>query len=193
MRRDFGVAIGLPEPHGSQLQAWRERLGDPTAHLIPPHVTLLPPTGLREVALEAVEEHLRRVAAASPAFAVQLKGSESFRPVSPVVFVPLVQGAAECARLQSLVRAGPLDRPIGFPYHPHVTVAHDLPDAALDRAEDQLAGYAAEFPVWGFSLFERGPDGVWRPQRDFRFGSGGLPGPDEGPQRAGYPSDRTEG
>ena len=27
--RDFGVAIGLPEPIHSELQGWRERLGDP--------------------------------------------------------------------------------------------------------------------------------------------------------------------
>jgi hypothetical protein len=24
--------------------------------------------------------------------------------------------------------------------------------------------------VWGFSLYEHGPDGVWRPQRDYAFG-----------------------
>ena len=36
--------------------------------------------------------------------------------------------------------------------------------------------YAGDFEVWGFSLYEHGRDGVWRPQRDFVFGAGG-PGP----------------
>jgi hypothetical protein len=33
------------------------------------------------------------------------------------------------------------------------------------------------FPVWGFSLYEHGDDGVWRPQRDFIFGLPVPPGP----------------
>ncbi len=39
------------------------------------------------------------------------------------------------------------------------------------------------FDVWGFTLFEQDRDGVWRPQRDFPFGGGGLPGPAEPPAR----------
>ena len=52
----------------------------------------------------------------------------------------------------------------------------------LTKAYTDLATYEARFPVWGFSLFEHGADGVWRPQRDFPFGRS-LPGPspDGGP------------
>jgi 2'-5' RNA ligase len=99
--------------------------------------------------------------------------------VSPVVFVPLVQGIAGCERLESRVRSGPLARELRFPYHPHVTVAHDLPPDALDRAFSAMADYTAEFRVHGFSMFEQGPDEIWRPQRDFVFASGGRPGPPE--------------
>ncbi len=180
-RRDFGVAIGLPEPYTSELQGWRERLGDPNARGIPPHITLLPPTALRTDDLPEVEEHLRRIAAAESSFVVQLRGSATFRPVSPVVFVPLVRGISECERVEAQVRSGPLARELSFPYHPHVTVAHDLGEEALDRAFDALADYEARFTVWGFTLFEQGRDKVWRPQRDFRFGAGGMPGPVEPP------------
>jgi 2'-5' RNA ligase len=93
-----------------------------------------------------------------------------------VVFVPVVKGLADCERLEAQVRSGPLSRELKFPYHPHVTVAHDLPGEALDRAFDGLARYEATFPVWGFTLFEQDRQGVWRPQRDFPFGSG-RPGP----------------
>jgi 2'-5' RNA ligase len=177
--RDIGVAIGIPEPYGRELQGWREQLGDPNAKRIVPHVTLLPPTPLDSAALPDVEEHLRRIAAAESTFEITLRGSATFQPVSPVVFVPLVQGIAECERLESQVRSGPLARELRFPYHPHVTVAHDLPPDALRRAFDALRTYEACFRVWGFTLFEQDTDGTWRPQRDFVFGAAGAPGPVE--------------
>ena len=180
-RRDFGVAIGLPEPCTSELQSWRERLGDPNAAGIPPHVTLLPPTSLHDDDLERVEEHLRQVAAGGQSFEMHLRGTGTFRPVSPVVFVALARGIADCEQLEAQVRSGPLARSTSFPYHPHVTVAHDLEEPALDEAYEALASYDARFTVWGFTLFEQGPDKVWRPQRDFAFGAGGMPGPAEPP------------
>jgi 2'-5' RNA ligase len=171
-RRDIGVALELPEPVSTELQAWRERFGDPNAALIPPHVTLLPPTSVASGDLEAAEEHLRQVASFERPFTLRLMGTGSFRPRSAVAFVQVVEGADACARLERRVRHGPLAAPVAYPYHPHVTVAHDLPDDALDRAEKALAAYVAEFQLWGFTLFERDRDGVWRPQRDFPFGTG---------------------
>lgn len=182
-RRDIGVAVSLPEPYTSELQGWRERLGDPNAAAIPPHVTLLPPTALQTEDLDEVETHLRAVAAVHAPFTMHLRGSGTFRPISPVVFVTLVQGIGECEQLERKVRSGPLAREVSFPYHPHVTVAHDLGEDVLDRAFDALASYDARFQVWGFSLFEKGRDDVWRPQRDFPFGGAGLPGPVEGSPR----------
>jgi 2'-5' RNA ligase len=177
--RKIGVAIGIPEPYGAALQTWRERLGDPNATRIVPHVTLLPPTVVGSGALPEIEEHLRRVASRFRQFDIRLRGSATFLPVSSVVFVPLVQGIAECEQVEAQVRSGPLTRALEYSYHPHVTVAHDLPDEALYRALAELDAFDAEFTVWGFSLFEQGADQHWRPQRDFTFASGGLPGPPE--------------
>jgi 2'-5' RNA ligase len=181
--RDIGVAIGIPEPYGRELQGWREQLGDPNAKRIVPHVTLLPPTPVDPTTLPAIEEHLRAVAADEDAFEIRLRGSATFLPVSPVVFVPLVQGISECERLAGRVRSGPLSREVRFPYHPHVTVAHDLPPEALRRAFAAIRGYEACFRVWGLTMFEQGVDGTWRPQRDFVFGGGGTPGPEVAPRR----------
>ncbi len=168
-RRTIGVAIAIPPPYGEQLQRRREQLGDPGAGAIPPHVTLLPPTPVAAAALPGIEAHLGVVAAAQPAFSVHLRGAGTFRPVSPVVFVPLAEGIAGCERLEHAVRSGPLDRVLRFHYHPHVTVAHDLADDRLDRAYAELASYDARFEADRLTLYEHSQDGVWRPLRAFPF------------------------
>ncbi|NHC43935.1 2'-5' RNA ligase family protein [Motilibacter aurantiacus] len=174
--RTIGVAIAIPEPWGGELQRYRKAFGDPLADAIPTHVTLVPPTAVDDDALAQIEEHLRVTAAQEEPFDLHLRGTGTFRPVSPVVFVQLALGISAIERIEELVRRGPLARELSFPFHPHVTVAHDLPEEALDRAYDELATYEARFVVWGFSLYEHGPDGVWRPQRDFVLGRQ-LPGP----------------
>jgi 2'-5' RNA ligase len=170
------VAIAIPDPYGSELQAWREKFADPLALAIPTHITLLPPTHVRDRDLPFIEAHLRRVAEAERPFEIHLRGTGTFRPVSPVVFIQLALGISDCERVERSIRSGPLRRELRFNYHPHVTVAHDLSDESLDRAYETLSDYEARFEVWGFSLFEHGQDGVWRPQRDFCFGRP-LPGP----------------
>lgn len=171
---DIGVAIGIPEPYRTQLQDWRERLGDPNAALIVPHVTLLGPTTVRVADLPAIETHLARAAGTPEPFTILLRGSGTFRPLSPVVFVAVVAGATQCASLAAAVRSGPLERPLTFDYHPHVTVAHDIPADGLDRAYAALAEYQARFEVCGFGLYRRGADQRWRPLRFFAFGAPGT-------------------
>ncbi|MEU5883102.1 2'-5' RNA ligase family protein [Spirillospora sp. NPDC047279] len=169
--RTIGVAIPIPEPYGSELQRRRESFGDPLAAAIPTHITLLPPTEVAAGGLAVIEEHLRTIARAERGFRILLRGTGTFRPLSPVVFVAVADGIAGCERVQRQVLSGPLGRDLDFPYHPHVTVAHHLHDEALDRAFKELAAYEAEFEVGGFALYEHGADGVWRPRRHFVFGA----------------------
>jgi len=173
----LGVSIAVPEPHGSLLQQRRASFGDPAAHGIPTHITLLPPTEADPADRPEIEAHLARVAAAGRAFELRLSGTDSFRPVSPVVFVQLVEGASVCSWLQEQVRApeGPVARELAFPYHPHVTVAHAISEESMDRAQEELAGFEASWTATGFALYEQGADLVWRLQRKFTFGSGEDP------------------
>ncbi|WKX70843.1 2'-5' RNA ligase family protein [Streptomyces sp. XD-27] len=174
----LGVSIAVPEPYGSFLQKRRAAFGDPAAHGIPTHVTLLPPTEVDVSALPAVEAHLAGVAAASRAFPMRLSGTGTFRPLSPVVFVAIAEGADQCTELQARVRAGagPCERELQFPYHPHVTVAHGIDEASMDRAQRELADFEASWTISGFALYEQGPDGVWRLEREFPFGGSAAPG-----------------
>lgn len=172
MRRDIGVAIAVPEPWAAQLRALRESFGDGSANGIPPHVTLLPPTSLPAERVEEVESYLGEVACTAAPFDIELAGSATFRPVSPVVFVPLVAGIGPCELLESRVRSGPLAREVMFPYHPHVTVAHGVDDPVLDAAYAALRDYRAGFRVTGFTCFERIGDDAWRAYRTFPLGCG---------------------
>ncbi len=167
----IGIAIEVPEPFATQLQSARARFGDPLAGSIPPHVTLLGPTVLDPSGLVEARAHLVSVAEQAVPFRIHLRGSATFRPVSPVVFVQVVEGIVECEHLESTIRTGPLAQELRFNYHPHVTVAHEVPDAALDDAFDEMAGYEARFDVAGISLYEHGDDGVWRPEQVFPLGA----------------------
>jgi 2'-5' RNA ligase len=166
--RLIGVAIAIPDPWGAELEGWRASFGDPLASSIPAHITLLPPTQVPGARLGEIEEHLASAAADVATYPVLLRGTGTFRPVSPVVFVALADGIAGCEELEDRVRSGPLERDVEFPYHPHVTVAHDLPDAALDDAFDTLAAYSARFVVSEFVLYLH-TDGRWHPHSTFRL------------------------
>ncbi len=174
--RTIGVALPIPEPYGSELRRYRASFGDAMAASIPTHVTLMPPTEVEAENLPEIERHLKSVAAGTAPFRLHLRGTATFRPVSPVVFVAVIEGIAQCEMLSGAVRNGLLEVALPFPYHPHVTVAHHLDDAALDRAFAELASYDCIVDIRAFALYEHGADGVWRPQREFALG-GPLPAP----------------
>jgi len=165
----IGVAITVPEPYGSALQHARARVGDPLAGEIPPHITLLGPTVVEPAELADVSAHLARISTTTRPFVLRLHGTGTFRPISPVVFVQVVEGNAECERLEAVIRSGPLAQEARFDYHPHVTIAHEVPEAALDRAYGDLAEFEARFVISGFQFYEHGDDNVWRPVRDYLF------------------------
>ena len=141
----IGVAIAIPEPWASQLQDYRTAIGDVTATKIPTHITLVPPTEVDE--LEAVEKHLAEVAPEFESFCIHLRGTGTFRPVSPVVFVTVVEGISQCEQL--------------------VTVAHHLDDAALDKAFVELAGFDCTFDVTEFHLYLHDDEVGWQPDLSF--------------------------
>jgi 2'-5' RNA ligase len=165
----LGVLITIPEPHASVLADWRRRVGDDLGELIPPHVTLLRPTSVDQDDLAAVRAHLAKAAEAASPFPMHLLGTGTFRPTSPVVFIQVARGIAECQSLEASIRSGPLLRDLDFTYHPHVTVAQEVPDAALDEAYEGLANFGARFPVDHFSLFCSAGDGAWT-HEDYRLG-----------------------
>ncbi len=168
--RTIGVSIPIPDPYGSRLTAARHAAGDPLADAVPPHVTLLPPTEVRLASLDDYVRQLQRLADDQPPFTMVLRGTGTFRPVSPVVFVAVAQGIAECERLQAAVRAESVERELDFPYHPHVTIAHNVSDERLEAAFQDMAEFTASFRVLGFDLYLQDDRGVWESVHRFPLG-----------------------
>ena len=168
----IGVSIPIPAPHGDYLQRRRADFGDPQAWQIPAHITLLPPTEVDAEAYAAFRSHCAEVAAAHAAFDVVLRGTGTVRPLSDVVFIQVAQGVSNCEALEVSLRSGPVSRALEFYYHPHVTVAHNVPAESLDLAFTDLADYSVPFPVPAYHLYELGDDAVWRPVDEYVLGRG---------------------
>ncbi|MGY1635075.1 2'-5' RNA ligase family protein [Geodermatophilus sp. SYSU D00742] len=163
----LGVVVPIPEPWSQLFVDWRTKVGDPQASLVPPHVTLLPPTEVVAADRPAISAHLAAVAASHAPFDMHLSGTGTFAPVSQVVFVAVARGIGNCELIANDVRCGPLARSLSYPYHPHVTVAHDVPADMLDLAYCGLADLSAQFRVRHFTEFEQAPDGTWVIAREY--------------------------
>lgn len=165
----LGVVISLPAGLSAEIEAWRREFGGSAAASIAPHITLVSGNATSE--WEPAAAHVRAVAAASEPFTVRLSGTGTFLPVSPVVFLNVVSGAAECTSLHHRLQSGPLAHELEFEYHPHVTIAHDLPEDVMDRAARQLAGLEAEFVVESIGLFDHDAEGNWSLSEELRLGT----------------------
>ena len=165
--RTLGVAIEIPAPFGPHLDEIRQRYAPGDVEM-PAHVTILAPFDVDPDVMPAVVAHMEKVAEDSQPFRLVLRGSGTFRPVSPVVFVTVADGISACERLERRVRSGDLGVESRFPYHPHVTIAHDLDEALLDQAFEDLADYRAAMDITAMSLHEN-VGGEWRLLRAFPF------------------------
>lgn len=165
-----GVSIAIPEPHGELLRDKRRLYGDVMADRIPSHITLAPPLVVDEAGIDALGEDLRELAEVFEPFRVRLLGTGTFRPISPVVFVAISEGIAQIETLAAgVLRAIGAPEP-EFPFHPHVTVAHNLPDAALDVALEDLSDFRCSFDVDAIHLYVDDVDRGWVPTQHFPLG-----------------------
>jgi 2'-5' RNA ligase len=162
-----GVAIAVPEPHGSRLREMRAAFGDPLARTVPSHVTLLPPLEIDADDLDEVCARLDKTAGTIPSFRMRLNGTGSFRPVSPVVFIAVHGGYVATEVLAGQLRAAIGAPPAAFPFHPHVSVAQALDGPSLDHADHTLRDFGCEFDVSEFALYLHDDEAGWQPQHHF--------------------------
>ena len=169
-RYRLGVVARLPEPLGIHVQAWRRALGDPAAERIAPHLTLVPPQTVAERDLDRAVALVERAAEAAVPFLVELAGAATFLPGSPVAYLVVREGGPALEALEAALLESPLDRRT-HPFHPHVTVAQDLPPDRIEAAAAELAGFRAAFPVPDLAVLREEPDKTWRPMATVPVGA----------------------
>ncbi|WP_153505270.1 2'-5' RNA ligase family protein [Cumulibacter manganitolerans] len=167
-----GLSIPMPAPYDAVLQEWRRRSGDPMAELVMPHVTLVPPTPVAEEALDRVLSTLRERCTGLTSFPLRLRGTGTFRPISDVVFVAVADGISHCEVLAERLRTDELRPQLEYPYHPHVTVAQNVPTEALDAVFDGLEDFRADIVVDEVWAHRQNDDGSWTPLTSFALAEG---------------------
>lgn len=164
-----GVVIALPEPWVTELTEARLSFGDEIAHKVPAHVTLVPPTPVYRRDREQLFTQLQGVASRSRPFHLTVKGTNTFLPVSPVTFLEVTDGNADCIALADELAVGSLSCESRFPYHPHVTLAQGVSEEQLRAAEKQWQSFEASWLVPGFRLDSVDASGAYMSLAIFDF------------------------
>ena len=196
--RRLGVALLLDRPVSDEVDGLRRALGDPSLGRIPPHITLVPPVNVRADELAGALARLR-AAAAGQAGPLQLTLglAGTFLPDNPVLFLQVGGDLERLRALRDAVFAPPLERPLSWPWVPHVTVA----DNAERRPHRRRPGRPRPLRHGrlhrpGRPARGRAGPGVVGPRRrrprSGRRGGPGRPGPGDHPGaggRSGGPAD----
>lgn len=151
-RRYLSVVLDVPPAVDAAVREWRGRHGP--AAMSPPHITVFmtehadqqeDAPGARVPAL------LRACEQFSPA-RVELVGTGTFRPQSPVSFLQVRKGADWLDQVhRACARITPDASP--FPYCPHLTLAQNLPEEVLEDAERHFRDFRAGFEARHLSIF----------------------------------------
>jgi 2'-5' RNA ligase len=169
-RRRLGVALLIDEPHSSQIDGLRRALRDRSLTRIPPHITLVPPVNVKGGELVDALRILRAAAArGGRPLRLTLGPPATFLPANPVLYLPVGGDLPELRRLHEDTFRAPLERPLAWPWVPHVTLADDVDPVRMAAALDALDGYQVVVDVDRLVLLEERhtPDGRrWTPLAD---------------------------
>lgn len=177
----LGVALLLPDAVAAEVDGLRRALGDGALGRIPAHLTLVPPVNVREDRLGEALAVLRSAAAATRPLALSLGPPATFLPDNPVLYLAVGGDLDGMRRLRDAVFADPLERPLTWPWVPHVTVADEAAPERIASALAALADYRVDVRVDRVHLLREGPGRVWEPIADAPLapavvvGRGGLP------------------
>ena len=128
----FALVVYIPGPLGQFLDDLRREL---VPHYNPhAHVSVLPPRPLM-VEWEKASRQLRSVTDAWPPFDVELTEIQIF-PVTNVIYIEVGQGASELYQIHAAMNLTDLAFEEPFTYHPHITVAQDIPADRVSEATE---------------------------------------------------------
>lgn len=177
-RRRLGAVLLLPGPVAAEVDGLRRACGDGSLGRVPGHLTLVPPVNVREDDLPAALTRLRTAAASVRGpVEVTIGPPATFLPVNPVLHLEVGgPGLPAVHRLREKVFAYPLERPLTWPFVPHVTVADNAEPDRITAALVALADYTAPVRFDRVHLLEERPDRTWHPIADCPLGPADLVG-----------------
>ena len=169
----FALVIYIPHPLGRFLDDLRRELVplcNPHAH-----VSVLPPRPLG-VGWEVASEQVRALARTWAPFDVEL-GAINVFPVTGVVYIEVGGGAQELTGMHRATNTGSLAFDEPFAYHPHITVAQEIPEARAEAVHDlatrrwrEYAGNRA-FRASRAVLVQNTYRDCWTDLADYSFGN----------------------
>jgi hypothetical protein len=128
----FALVIYIPGPLGCFLDDLRREL---VPHYNPhAHVSVLPPRPLA-VGWQTASDQARTLVEAWTPFEIELTGLQVF-PVTDVIYLEVGGGAAELRRMHEAINAGSLAFKEPFPYHPHITLAQEVPSTNVEAMHE---------------------------------------------------------
>ena len=175
------MVLVVEPPLADEINGLRRALGDPGLARIAPHVTLVPPVNIRRADLPAALRRMRSAAEGQTAALRLTFGSvSSFLPTNPVLYLAVGGDLDRLRRLREAVFAPPFERPVSWPWVPHLTIADGVAVERIDAGLVALGSYAAVADIGRMVVLEESPGRVWRPLADaalgrpVRVGTGGL-------------------
>jgi 2'-5' RNA ligase len=124
----FALVIYLPDPLGGFLDDLRREL---VPHYNPhAHVSVLPPRPLNGD-WHVASEQVRELTTTGSPFDIELTSVDLF-PITNVIYLELGKGASELYAMHAAMNRHCLKFEEPFTYHPHVTLAQEIPDSEVE-------------------------------------------------------------
>jgi 2'-5' RNA ligase superfamily len=137
----FALVIYVPDPLATFLDDLRREL---VPHCNPrAHVSVLPPRPL-EVDWKIASAHVRSLMESWPPFEVELTDIRTF-PATDVIYLELGNGATELHRLHDAMDKQSLAFREPFAYHPHVTLAQEIPQPQVPALFEKASARWSEY------------------------------------------------
>ena len=128
----FALVIYIPGPLGVFLDDLRREL---VPHYNPnAHVSVLPPRSLA-VDWQTASGQARTLVEGWPPFEVELTAIDVF-PVTNVIYIEVGAGAPELRRMHAAMNRTDLAFDEPFAYHPHITLAQEIPPGGVDEMRE---------------------------------------------------------
>lgn len=125
----YALVSYIPDPLGSFLSELRTDLIQGCR--LQSHVTILPPRVLSSP-VGALIADLKKRTTSADSFEITLGEVEIF-PVTNVIYISLGQGKQQVEAMHTHLSGGPFSYKEPFPFHPHATLAQEIPEDSLSE------------------------------------------------------------